>query len=430
LNFSIVPVDYHVTATEFIARSSFPAVNAASQVTESASGSGTGSLIPIVYWIGVAFIMSRLLISIIKVMRIRNEATIHWNGKLKTWRANSIQPFSFFSLIFLPKHDVSPLVVDHELAHVKLLHGIDLVLLELAGALLWFNPIMILYRRSVKIQHEFEADAQVIRKGGRLEDYLSCILQHLQTSNPIGPISQFYTVNIKTRILMMTKKKTSPKFSLLYLLCIPAGCMLLLSFSNPAVRTITFTDSSNFADDGNAVIIVDAGHGGHDTGVKRSDGMSEKDVVLSIAKGIQREGEVNNIKVILTRNGDQALTLEERVSITNRHKADAFISLHANFDENAASAGIVCKVSEKSSRFTESKRLADNLVKELQTLQGIAVNGVMKSNPHVLSKNSIPAILLELGYLSNPKDYKYMTDQENQKHISKSIIAAVIRYTK
>jgi N-acetylmuramoyl-L-alanine amidase len=158
--------------------------------------------------------------------------------------------------------------------------------------------------------------------------------------------------------------------------------------------------------------------------------MSEKDVVLSIAKGIQREGAANDIKVILTRNGDEPLTLDERVLVTNRYKADAFISLHTNFDENASTTGIACMVSEKSSRFTESKRLADNLVQELQTLQGISVNGIMKSNPHVLSKNSIPAILLELGYLSNPKDYKYITDQENQKHISKSIIAAVIRYTK
>jgi N-acetylmuramoyl-L-alanine amidase len=430
LNLSIAPVDYHLTATQLIEGSSFPVFDTASQVTEPVSSPYKVSFIPIVYWIGFALMMSRLLFSMTHVMRIRKNATIHWNGKLKTWRADSIQPFCFFNQIFLPKYDVSPLVVDHESAHVKLLHWVDLLLVETASALLWFNPIMILYRRSVKIQHEYEADAHVIRKSGLLEEYLSCILHHLQASNPIGPISQFYTVNIKTRILMMTKKKTSLKFSLLYLLCIPAGCMLLLSFSNPSERTITFTNSSNFADDGNVVIIVDAGHGGHDTGAKSSDGMSEKEVVLSVAKSIQREGEANNIKVILTRNGDEPLTLDERVLMTKRYQADAFISLHTNFDKNTSNAGIECFVSEKSIRFDESKRLADNLLHELQTLQGISVNGIMKSDFHVLRGNTIPAILLELGYLSNARDYQYVTNQDNQKSISKSIIAAVIKYTK
>lgn len=431
LNLSVVPQDSHLTATEFIERSAIPLFDPSPQVIEPISAMTPFSWILTTYWMGFAFMIVRLGFSIAHVMRLKRNATMQRNGKTKIWRAHSIHPFSFLNQIFLPRHDVSPLVVEHEKAHVRLQHGMDLVLLEIACALLWFNPIMILYRRAITIQHEYEADESVVTKSGKLEEYLSCIVRHLQNSNTIGPISQFNTtLNIKTRILMMTKKKTSWKFSLLYLLCIPVGCILLFAFSNPAVPSLTLTNSTKFADDDRVVIIVDAGHGGQDSGGKTNSGMSEKDVALSIAKGIQREGEANQINVILTRTGDEPLTLDERIAVTNNHKADAFISLHTNFDRNVTSAGIECMVSESNPRFNDSKRLADNLLQELQTLNGISVNGIMKSDFRVLSKNSIPAILLEIGYISNEKDYKYVTDPENQKRISRSIITAVVKYAK
>lgn len=430
LDFSVVPDDYHVAATEFITRSALPVFDAKPQAIEAASAMPAFSWIEMTYWIGFSFMIARLGFSIFHVIRLKQNATINWNGKVKTWRVDSIHPFSFLNQIFLPNHDVSPLVVEHEMAHVRLRHGMDLVLLEIACALLWFNPIMIFYKRAIRTLHEYEADESVVKKSDMLEEYLSCIVRHLQSSNATGPISQFNTLNIKTRILMMTKKKTSWKFSLLYLLCIPVGCMLLFAFSNPAVPSLPLPNSTTFTDNESVVIIVDAGHGGQDSGGKNSSGMSEKDVALSIARSIQREGETNKIKVILTRNGDEPLTLDERIAVTNSHKADAFISIHSNFDPNVTSAGIECIVSENNPRYNDSKRLADNLIQELETLKGISVNGILKSDFRVLSKNSIPAILLETGYLSNEKDYKYITDPENQKRISKSIIAAVVKYTK
>lgn len=430
LNLSYVTTDYHLMATEFINLSSLNS----SHISSAAATERQLKipLIPTIYWIGFTFMISRLLFSIVTIIKIRNCSTVHWNGTTKIYRADSIQPFSFFNLIFLPSHAVSPLFFHHEKAHVQQYHWVDLLLTQIASAFLWFNPVMILFRRSIRIQHEYEADAYALRKGGQLEDYLECIFLHLQQENIHGPVSQFHSSNIKHRILMMTKKKTSAKFSLLYMLIVPVGCMLLFAFSSSSIRTITFAGPDNLSKQGDPVIMVDAGHGGHDAGTQNSEGISEKEIVLSMAKNIQAAGEARNITVILTRSGDEALTLRERILMANRDHADVFISLHLNFDqENAAASGIGCLVSEKNHRFADSELLAKNLIQELiNTQPGIKVNGIKKSNPYILSQNTLPAVLLDLGYLSNKTDFAYLTDKKNQQLLAESIITAVVAYKK
>ena len=230
---------------------------------------------------------------------------------------------------------------------------------------------------------------------------------------------------------MMTRKKTPLSFSLLYVLFIPAVCLLLFAFAKPSVKSITFENSIAGNKDGKIVIIVDPGHGGDDSGSTGKEGVSEKEFAMAMARSIQKAGERQNIKVILTRTDDKGMNLEERVNLAKRHDADAFISIHTNYDpENTKSSGIECVVSEKNSRSQESKRLAEKIQSEFQTLNGIALNGIKESNFYVLSENSIPAVLLELGYFSNSRDYAYLKDQKNQQQISERIVAAVMQYTK
>ena len=224
----------------------------------------------------------------------------------------------------------------------------------------------------------------------------------------------------------MTTDKTPIKFSLLYLLFVPLVCLLLLAFSDRTTRIGLLNDVSD-----GLVIVVDAGHGGNDQGVSAVGGLTEKELTLSIARRIQQAGEARNVKVILTRTDDQALSLADRIQISNRHNADLFISIHANFNaQNTAASGIEAVISEQNAKFEESKAWSDKLVKELTGLSGVNVNSVMTADFYVLSKNSIPAVLLELGYLSNKTDNAYLTDQKNQELISQRIIAAVTEATK
>lgn len=230
---------------------------------------------------------------------------------------------------------------------------------------------------------------------------------------------------------MMTRKKTSLRLSLLYFLFIPVTCLLLFAFAKPSIRSITFSNVPTENKDGKVVIIVDPGHGGDDSGDAGKEGLSEKEFTMTMARNIQKAGELKNIKVILTRTDDNAMSLEERVSLAKRNGAAAFISIHTNYNpDNPISSGIDCVVSDENSRSQDSESLAQALRREFETLNGISFNGIKKSNFYVLRENSIPAVLLQLGYFSNTTDYRYFNDQKNQQQISERIIAAVIQYTK
>jgi N-acetylmuramoyl-L-alanine amidase len=387
-------------------------------------------LLSVGYWLGFTFMICRFIFFVTKIILIKNRSRLHQHGSTRIVEMGSGFPFSFFNMIFLPNLKINPIIIEHENIHVVLLHWIDLIVIEIACAILWFNPIMFFYRRSIKIQHEYQADACTISKGVKLEHYLNCMLLQIQSENEVAPISEFYSQTIKKRINMMTKNKTARKFSGLYLLTLPAIGMLLFAFSNQSASPLE-NNSSGISNDNQRTIIVDAGHGGQDDGVHAADGVNEKEIVLSIAKQIQQAGQEKGIQVILTRTGDEALDLKERVLFTNRFSADLFISLHVNYDQHDSDlSGMDCIISEGSTKFNESKQLAEKVMTHLKTLPGIAVNDIKKSNAYVLKSNSVPAVLVELGYLSNKQDYAFIRDEKNQKLLSEQIIAAVLSYSK
>lgn len=189
-----------------------------------------------IYLAGVIIVLSRAVLSIFRILHLREKSEIiKWNG-LTLVVSTGTQPFSFFQLIFIPDGAIDPMVLQHEKIHVVQYHWIDLILVELATIMLWFNPIIYLYKQAMKIQHEYFADSQVIRNN-RPEHYLTCLLQQIQFQNAYGPISQFYSSTIKKRIIMISKNKSPFHSAALYLLVIPFTCLLLFAFSGKQEQT-------------------------------------------------------------------------------------------------------------------------------------------------------------------------------------------------
>jgi N-acetylmuramoyl-L-alanine amidase len=368
----------------------------------------------------------RIAYDVARVARIKRHSNISRAGRISIARSNVRQPFSFFNTIFIPTSGAEPAVLEHETAHIEKYHWVDLIMIEIASAIVWFNPIMFFYKRSLKIQHEYEADAAVLSNGADIELYLDCLLQHLKFNSSGRLISSFYTQNIKQRIIMMTKDTPRRKFQALYLLFLPVVCGLIFAFSTSRVRTNETVQSVKAVAGHDIVIVVDAGHGGNDAGSYDSE-VSEKDLALSVARDIQRVGEERGVKVILTRAGDQGISLEERIAMARQYNASMFLSIHMNYDpKNGSNSGIDVIISDKNQQPAKSRRVAKQLKKQLSSLEGIRVNGVKKSDFYILSQNDIPAALLEVGYLSNKADYAYITDSANQRRVSKSIINAVL----
>jgi hypothetical protein len=203
------------------------------------------TILSVIYFAGISILFLKLLLSIIRVMRIRKHAHIFAFGELRIAKTNSLIPFSFFNTIFLPKHENNTMIVEHEKAHIKQFHWIDLVIAEIVSVVLWFNPFVVLYKRALRLQHEYLADTSVIKTGNRIENYLACMLKHVQTISSAALTSQFYCKTIKKRIIMITRNKTSVTYVGIYVLILPLVCLLLLAFTNSNYKTSMIATNVN-----------------------------------------------------------------------------------------------------------------------------------------------------------------------------------------
>lgn len=160
------------------------------------------------------------------------------------------------------------------------------------------------------------------------------------------------------------------------------------------------------------VIVIDAGHGGNDVGISKN-GISEKDIVLDIAKKIKELNKNEKIEIILTRDSDAYSTLVGRTDFINKLKPSMVISLHVNNSQNAEKTGNV--IYAKPAIFDFAKKLASKF----------SDCKVEEANLHLLKNSESPAMLLELGYMSNENDRNYLSSEEGKNEISRKIIAFI-----
>lgn len=210
-------------------------------------------------------------------------------------------------------------------------------------------------------------------------------------------------------------------------------------------------------------VIIDAGHGGHDTGAIGPKGTLEKDVALSIAKKLGARLEEAGLEVVLTRDDDTFVKLEDRTRFANRQKGDLFISVHCNAAPSKTLRGIeTYTLNTSSNRYSirlaarenattergvgdlqyiladlatkantsESSHLADRvqraLVRNLSaSYKGVKDLGTKEALFFVLLGAKMPAILVETSFLSHPEEEERLASDEYQQGVADSIAEAV-----
>lgn len=152
-------------------------------------------------------------------------------------------------------------------------------------------------------------------------------------------------------------------------------------------------------------IIIDAGHGGRDPGAV-GNGIQEKELALDVSRRVRDLLVKENIEVVMTRDTDVFLSLEERVNIAKKHNADGFVSVHANSFTNDSANGTEAFVrsASLSSLDQKSRKLAESIHFRLVDVLGTRDRGVKQANFYVIRHNPHPATLLELGFISNPTE--------------------------
>jgi N-acetylmuramoyl-L-alanine amidase len=214
-------------------------------------------------------------------------------------------------------------------------------------------------------------------------------------------------------------------------------------------------------------IVIDPGHGGHDTGTIGPDGLLEKDLVVDVGRRLGKLLETRlGAEVIYTRKDDTFIPLETRTAIANQEQADLFVSIHANSSRDPNARGVETyylnftsspdalevaarenAVSEKSihelgdlvkkialkEKIEESHEFASNVQEALHTglatkNSGIRDRGVKKAPFIVLIGANMPSILAEISFVSNPSDERKLQTPEYRQRIAESLYRGISKY--
>jgi len=221
------------------------------------------------------------------------------------------------------------------------------------------------------------------------------------------------------------------------------------------------------------VIVLDPGHGGEDTGALGVTGTREKDITLAVARKVRQllAQWLPGVRVVLTREGDEFVPLYRRGQIANEQQGKLFISLHCNAapEKPHPARGVetyvlrpgrtpeAIRVAERENaviRFEPnperyrglldeqhimatlahsafmrlSDRLAAHLQRELVRSTGLPDRGIQQAGFYVLVGASMPAVLVEMGFLSNPEEERFLRSERGQRRIAEGIARALQRY--
>ena len=176
-------------------------------------------------------------------------------------------------------------------------------------------------------------------------------------------------------------------------------------------------------------IAIDAGHGGTELGAIGCLNDNEKDVNLEISKILKEKLKTNGANVIMTREDDSFVGLNDRVEIANKNNAQIFISIHNNALPDSA-AHLKSTGSETYYFYTQSKELAKDVVESLAKETGFKNNGAKAQSFAVVRNTNCPAILVEVGYIINPEDNAKLIDKNYQNKIAEAILHGLENYLK
>ncbi|MGG4141683.1 N-acetylmuramoyl-L-alanine amidase family protein [Paenibacillus algorifonticola] len=176
--------------------------------------------------------------------------------------------------------------------------------------------------------------------------------------------------------------------------------------------------------DGKKIVVIDPGHGGVEPGKVAPTGLQEKIINLSLSLKVEQLlRQVSGIKLVMTRTDDSTVSLSNRAKMANALNADLFVSLHANSFTTPTPSGTETYYARDS-----SIPLAKTIHRYLLEATGLKDRGVKYGNYHVIRETTMPAVLLETGFMSNTADLAVITNETVQMRMAKGIVEGIKEY--
>lgn len=187
------------------------------------------------------------------------------------------------------------------------------------------------------------------------------------------------------------------------------------------------------------IVVIDAGHGGYDPGAITAQGLYEKEINLQMAKRVGELLKPSGIQVILTREEDidyvpegtqgrqtrKQADLNYRINLAKQSNAETFISLHLNATQTGRSSGAETFYQNQSE---EGKKLAENIQEELIKVPGMNRRIAKPGDFYIIKNTPMPAVIVELGYISNPKERVKLQQAWYQDQLARSVAKGIAKY--
>ncbi|MCU0335216.1 MAG: N-acetylmuramoyl-L-alanine amidase [Chitinophagaceae bacterium] len=389
-------------------------------------------------WLPTVVLLGQAIAGVLRLYKLKRCCKQLWCSEGTAWVGDAVDmPFSWCGQVFVPtalwqQPAARPAILLHENAHAVLHHSVDLYATMLVRAVGWWNPVWWLAHPSLKLVHEYQADAICTRQ---LDKHTYAWLLATSGYNTVADKTShaFFQSPLKARITMMMQSK---KMNWQRWLLVPVLAILIGSFGVASHKPAGLPVLKPLR------VLVDAGHGGNDPGVQIGD-LQEKALTLQLAKAMQRNAAAFQLEVVLTRDGDELPvpadrneSLRKRVAMIEEVGADVVLSLHigaaAPGKNRATKRGVDAFVpANNPAMLGDSKRMASLLLQALAD-GPLPVNKNLlqrkEQGIYILDKSSKPVVLVELGYLTNEQDAAILQQAEKQAELAEKLLAGLRAY--
>jgi beta-lactamase regulating signal transducer with metallopeptidase domain len=227
----------------------FPVINISGQTTPH---NNVYTIISFIFFLVTVLLLLIFFTKLISLIRITRKSVAKPYGQYKVRVVNkAVTPFSFLTTIFLPpelENEEKQMIVEHEGAHIKSLHSLDVVLFEVVQSLLWYNPVIWFLRKDALQNLEYIADHAVLKKNFNPQSYQLCLLKIASSFTLRLPVTSFSSPGIRKRIIKMNHRERKPaSYHVVYFLILPVIFLLSVAYVMKAQSPGAIDTTKNYS---------------------------------------------------------------------------------------------------------------------------------------------------------------------------------------
>ncbi len=389
-------------------------------------------LYPLVYWMVSLILLLVLLKTLFAIWSLLKKYPVKQLDKVSFVNTDDKStPFSFLKYIFWNDGididtQTGKQIFKHEVAHIQEKHTHDKLFLNILLIFFWCNPFFWLYRKELNMIHEFIADKKAVEDSDTAS-FAAMILQATYPQHRFELANNFFYSPIKRRLLMLTKNNNPRVNYFARVMVLPLAVLIFAAFTFKTKHKTSFYHGKKIT------VVIDAGHGGLDDGIKSAAGILEKDLTLAIAKKIKDINSNDAIEIVLVRESDVYMDPRQKTEFAKNKNADLVISLHIDGTPKPnQKSGLSFHIAkDEVSNANSSKILASALMNEFNNNYRLPVWPAPLQNGKsawILKSLDCPTVLIEAGFMTNEKDISYLETNEAKETIAKNVLAAIEKF--